>query len=143
MNSLPQTLTGSLRLRLGDLDLNEERLLLLETVDQTGSIGRAAKACGISYRTAWNWIDQINHAAGTPLFETRTGGAAGGGTTLSPRGRTILAHWREWRELHSFWLARLSQSVQDTLPIELGGMPGSPAESFSAGTEKEPLLAGF
>lgn len=139
MNTLPQPLTGSLRLRIGALDLDEARLTLMETIHDTGSIGRAAKACSISYRTAWNWIDQINHAAGTPLFETRTGGAAGGGTTLSERGRTLLAHWREWRELHNYWLANLSQSVKDILPVELG-MTETPVELSPLATAM-PMMA--
>lgn len=112
MNTTPQALCGSLRLQLGDVELNEKKLTLLETIHTTGSIGRAAKSCGISYRTAWNWIDQVNQAAGTPLFETRTGGISGGGTTLTPRGQTILEQWRQWRELHNLWLSNLTRSIQ-------------------------------
>lgn len=67
---------------------------LLELVDEKGSIRRAASSMGMSYRRAWLLLKDIESVIGTPAVETRTGGAQGGGTLLSARGRAMLERYR-------------------------------------------------
>ncbi|MCX8711476.1 TOBE domain-containing protein [Gilliamella sp. B2969] len=59
------------------------RIALLKAIDQTGSLSQAAKSIGISYKTAWDAISEINRLAPTPFLITITGGKNGGGTKLS------------------------------------------------------------
>lgn len=68
---------------------------LLEAVDRCGSITAAAKQLGMSYRRAWNLIDELNHAFREPVVGTASGGASGGGTRLTELGRDVLAIYRE------------------------------------------------
>lgn len=67
---------------------------LLETVAARGSISAAARDLGMSYRKAWNMIDNLNRAFRGPLIDTAFGGAGGGGAALTAAGRDVLAAYR-------------------------------------------------
>ena len=56
---------------------------LLEQIAVQGSITRAAKAAGLSYKAAWDAIDELNNLAERPLVERSVGGKGGGGARLS------------------------------------------------------------
>jgi len=85
---------------------------LLEAVDATGSINRAARAAGLSYKGAWLLLESACNLASEPLLETVTGGAGGGGTRLTPAAHGLLDAWRELQAQHVAFLraqeARLS-----------------------------------
>jgi molybdate transport system regulatory protein len=67
---------------------------LLESVRDTGSISAAARAMGMDYKRAWMLIDSLNRAFDTPVVKRATGGARGGGATLTPFGADVLARYR-------------------------------------------------
>jgi ModE molybdate transport repressor domain/molybdenum-pterin binding domain len=60
-----------------------KRIDLLRAIEQSGSLSQAAKQIGISYKTAWDAINEINQLAPKPFLITATGGKNGGGTKLS------------------------------------------------------------
>lgn len=62
------------------------RIALLKAIEHTGSLSQAAKSIGISYKTAWDAINEINQLAPKPFLITATGGKNGGGTKLSAYG---------------------------------------------------------
>lgn len=70
--------------------LGEGRVQLLKKIAETGSLNKAAKELNISYQKAWRLVDEINKAAKQPLVETKIGGAKGGGTLLTPYGKTLI-----------------------------------------------------
>jgi molybdate transport system regulatory protein len=74
--------------------LGEERIALLEQIEQQGSITRAAKAAGVSYKAAWDAVDAMNNLAPAPVVATATGGRGGGGTRLTDEGRRLIAAYR-------------------------------------------------
>jgi molybdenum ABC transporter molybdate-binding protein len=76
--------------REGQAVLGEGRAELLAAIEAEHSITRAAKAAGMSYRRAWNLIQEINTAAGESLVEAAVGGKQGGGARLTPRGQFAL-----------------------------------------------------
>lgn len=59
------------------------RIALLKAIEQTGSLSQAAKQINISYKTAWDAINEINKLAPKPFLTTAIGGKNGGGTKLS------------------------------------------------------------
>ncbi|NUF48572.1 TOBE domain-containing protein [Gilliamella sp. ESL0250] len=59
------------------------RIMLLKAIEQTGSLSQAAKQIGVSYKTAWDAINEINKLAPKPFLITAIGGKNGGGTKLS------------------------------------------------------------
>jgi molybdate transport system regulatory protein len=70
---------------------------LLDAVQQTGSINRAAYTAGLSYKGAWLLLETACNLAQAPLLETAVGGAGGGGTRLTAAALDLL---RAWKELH-------------------------------------------
>lgn len=67
---------------------------LLELVETHGSIRSAAAAMGMSYRKAWLLLQSIEETFGSPAIVTATGGAQGGGASLTKLGRQLIAHFR-------------------------------------------------
>ena len=67
---------------------------LLECIAETGSISAAARAMGMSYRRAWDLVEETARIAGAPVVETRAGGASGGGARLTEAGERLLTIFR-------------------------------------------------
>ena len=67
-----------------------KRIKLLEKIDETGSMSKAAKEVGISYKAAWDAIDKMNNLADEPLVMKVAGGRKGGGSTLTPYARELI-----------------------------------------------------
>ncbi|MCW0234373.1 MAG: LysR family transcriptional regulator [Ferrovibrio sp.] len=67
---------------------------LLEHIAETGSISAAGRRMGMSYKRAWMLVETLNGYFRAPLVFAATGGKAGGGATLTPLGRQVLAHYR-------------------------------------------------
>ncbi len=86
---------------------------LLEALEATGSINKAARTAGLSYKGAWMMLEAACNLANEPLLETATGGSGGGGTTLTPAARALLEAWRtlqtEQREFLRTQELRLAQ----------------------------------
>ncbi|MGH7152220.1 MAG: TOBE domain-containing protein [Planctomycetota bacterium] len=70
--------------------IDPPRIDFLRAVDREGSLSRAAKAVGITYRSAWGWAREVNRAWGRPLLDRTQGGKGGGGTILTPEGHALL-----------------------------------------------------
>ncbi len=67
---------------------------LLEAIDREGSISRAAKTMGMSYRRAWLLVETMNACFTAPLVEAARGGSGGGGAGLTALGREVLERYR-------------------------------------------------
>lgn len=63
---------------------------LLRHVEGTGSLHQAAKLMGMSYTKAWQLLRKTEEHLGLALVERHVGGATGGGTSLTVRGRDLL-----------------------------------------------------
>jgi molybdate transport system regulatory protein len=70
--------------------LSEGRVALLKQIDTLGSLNKAAKAMNLSYQKALKLIDSANKASNKPLVITKTGGENGGGTVLTPYGKSLI-----------------------------------------------------
>ena len=77
---------------------------LLAALALTGSLQKAARAAGYSYKGAWLVLDAAAALAHAPLVDKATGGAGGGGTRLTPEGDALLAAWRELQSRHAAFL---------------------------------------
>ncbi len=73
------------------------RAQLLELIDQLGSINKAVARFGMSYRTAWGYIRELENAAGFPLLRRTPGGGTHGGTRLTTEGRQFLQQYWAFR----------------------------------------------
>jgi molybdate transport system regulatory protein len=79
------------------------RIQLLENIARYGSINRAAKEMGMSYKRAWKLIEELNQMSDRPLVLKAQGGKSGGGTSLTEEGESMIKRFRELEsELISF-----------------------------------------
>lgn len=67
----------------GEHSLGPGKVALLEAVREQGSISAAARTLGMAHRHASILLDDLNRCFKAPVVQTATGGAAGGGTTLT------------------------------------------------------------
>ena len=108
-------LTGNLWFSRADNKfLGGDRINLLEKIDELGSITKAAKVVGISYKTAWDTINMINNLAEKPLVDRLTGGKGGGGTSLTAEGKKVIAQYKTIQEEHRKFLNNLEDRLGDT-----------------------------
>ncbi|RYU60555.1 LysR family transcriptional regulator [Methylolobus aquaticus] len=99
-------------LRIGGF-LNARLFNLLEAIERIGSINRAARDVGLSYKGAWEMIERANNLSPRLLIETATGGREGGGTKLTVTGRKLLDLFTKLQEEHRLFLERLNHDVAD------------------------------
>ncbi len=77
------------------------RIALLQHIAEQGSITRAAKSAGLSYKAAWDAIDELNNLAHKPLVERSVGGRGGGGARLSEEGERVLRLYKRLQALQT------------------------------------------
>lgn len=75
--------------------LGPGKIALLERIAIHGSISAAGRDMEMSYRRAWELVDELNGLFAGPLVTARSGGRQGGGTTLTPLGEQVVAAYRE------------------------------------------------
>lgn len=92
--------------------LGGKRIELLEQIDATGSITRAAKAVNLSYKAAWDAVDAMNNLSERPLVTRAAGGAKGGGTQLTQFGREMLHVWHRMEHEYERFLAQVALGVE-------------------------------
>jgi molybdate transport system regulatory protein len=93
--------------------LGEGRIGLLEAIGRCGSISRAAREVGISYKTAWDAVDAMNNAAENPLVRRAVGGVGGGGTMLTEEGKETIRLYRVLQGEHQRFIGRLEGRLGD------------------------------
>ncbi|MGE8413013.1 MAG: TOBE domain-containing protein [Pseudomonas sp.] len=94
-----------------------QRIALLQHIAEQGSITRAAKSAGLSYKAAWDAIDELNNLAQSPLVERSVGGKGGGGARLSPEGERVLRLYQRLQVLQ----AQVLEAAEDASDLELLG----------------------
>jgi len=93
--------------------LGARRIALLEGIERTGSITRAAREVGLSYKAAWDALDAMSNLADRPLVVRTTGGRHGGGTQLTDRGRELVRLYRLMESGYQRLLAHMQRQVDD------------------------------
>lgn len=94
-----------------------QRIALLQHIAEQGSITRAAKSAGMSYKAAWDAIDELNNLAASPLVERSVGGRGGGGAKLSQEGQRVLRLYQRLQALQ----AQILEAAEDASDLDLLG----------------------
>lgn len=86
----------SLRIDFNDSErIGPGKIRLLEQIREFGSISAAGRAMDMSYKRAWDLVDEINRICRQPAVERQTGGKNGGGAALTPFGESLVARYRK------------------------------------------------
>lgn len=90
------------------------RAQLLVMIDKNGSLSKAAKEMGMSYRKAWSMVEDMNQRGQQPYVELHKGGTQGGGAELTPQGKKVLV---AFQHMNVQIQATLEQHTQDMLGL--------------------------
>lgn len=91
------------------------RMALLAAIADTGSLSQGAKQVGMSYKAAWDAINDMNQRAAAPLLLLAAGGKGGGGAVLTPMGERFLKLYDVLETIQQ----RAVLALQDTrVPLE-------------------------
>lgn len=83
-----------LRLYLSDRPLGPGKVQVLEMIRDSGSISQAARAMGMSYRSAWQLVSSMNSLFREPVVNTTLGGRNGGSATVTAFGADVVRRYR-------------------------------------------------
>ena len=104
------------------LRIGPGKVRLLEEIGRNGSISAAGRALGMSYRRAWELVEDLNRGLGRPVVETAAGGAGGGGARLTRLGERVIREYRSIEaEAHAAALPRLRALLRPEEDGEPGG----------------------
>lgn len=102
----------------GDTILTPETAQFLEMIDHTGSIQSACTCVHMSYTKGWRMLNRMEQELGYALVDRQPGGASGGGSSLTPKGKRLLATYQEYCRR----LREISQSLfAELFPEDLHG----------------------
>ncbi|MFC4819269.1 winged helix-turn-helix domain-containing protein [Dokdonella ginsengisoli] len=79
---------------------------LLAGIRDTGSIAAAGRAMRMSYKRAWQLVEELNASFREPLVEASKGGPGGGGARLTRTGEDVLARYLRMHEAATAAVAR-------------------------------------
>jgi len=88
------------------------RVVLLERIEEHGSITQAAKSMQMAYRHAWDLVDSMNRQAKAPLVELATGGRGGGGARVTETGKKAIRVFKRFREDLDAFLKREERKLK-------------------------------
>lgn len=114
-SSLPEQLVQSFLMGGKQSQSGQRRLELLNHIASLGSLSAAAKACGMSYKGAWQAIEAMNQLAGEELVRAQKGGSGGGGMVLTAAGEALLVAYRLFNEQLQHWMRELEALSPDML----------------------------
>lgn len=111
MNKSTFLLVSKLLLNADDENfLSVKRVKLLENIIIYGSMSKAAKASGVTYKTAWEWIEKMNSLSPKPLVQKVSGGKGGGGTVVTAYAKELMHLFEEVEALHQKHLHTLEET---------------------------------
>lgn len=74
----------------GKVVISDYRLRLLQLVEESGSLAKAASTLKLSYRRAWGKVKELETNLGAQLVASEVGGAGGGHTSLTPTAVALI-----------------------------------------------------
>jgi molybdate transport system regulatory protein len=98
----------------GEGFLGEGRYRLLCAIGRLGSLQRAARELGISYRKAWGDIQSVERHVGFAVLKRQRGGRSGGESSLTEQAKWLLESYSKIQTeaekmVRRRWQTRLKQ----------------------------------
>lgn len=88
----------------GQTYLSWGRIVLLQRIEEFGSVSAAARSMQMSFSHAWHLIENMNTLAPEPLVEKQVGGRRGGGAWLTDAGKQAVQDFLQLVERFQGWV---------------------------------------
>lgn len=88
----------------------EKRIKLLECIDETGSISLASKKIGMTYKAAWEALQNMNNLSDETLIQTSKGDNQNG-TKLTAYAKDLIRAHKEVMKYHALLNKELEQNL--------------------------------
>jgi len=88
------------------------KIELLEQIAACGSISAGARQMNMSYKHAWDLVEEMNQLFGKPVVAAQTGGRRGGGARLTPVGLAVVSRFRAIEEAATLAAAQHIAALQ-------------------------------
>ena len=75
--------------------LGPGKIRLLEAIRESGSLSKAARELGMSYRRAWLLVESLKQSFREPVTVASTGGKDGGGMLITEFGAALVKSYRQ------------------------------------------------
>jgi molybdate transport system regulatory protein len=86
----------TIRIDLGSgVRVGPGKIALLEAIAASGSIAGAGRILKMSYKRAWDLVEELNRNFVAPVVAKAPGGAKGGGAHLTASGAELVKLYRE------------------------------------------------
>lgn len=103
-------LCGKIWLQNGeDKVLGHGRVELLERIKESGSIRQAALQMKMSYKQAWDLINQMNTHFTLPVVISHRGGKGGGNAVITEHGLDIIQEFHTLQARFKDFLSKLEE----------------------------------
>ena len=94
----------------GKLVFGKGRYDILNEIDKTHSINKAAENMDLSFRHVWSHIDTIEKNLGVALVHRERGGKGGGSSSLTPQAKELMKEYhRLEKEIKEFAESRFKE----------------------------------
>ena len=92
-------------------------LAILEAIEKHGSIAKASKSIGMSYRFIWGYLRRVEDLLGLKIAIKKRGGVKGGGTMLTHEGKLIVSFYKRANQE----LKTICENLSEELNLKLKG----------------------
>src|SRR5271165_4926442 len=91
------------------------KIRLLEAIRDAGSLSKAARSIGMSYRRAWLLVESLKQSFREPVTVASTGGKDGGGMLVTEFGDALIKNYRELERDFATLAARRLHAIIPTV----------------------------
>jgi molybdate transport system regulatory protein len=95
--------------------LGPGKIRLLEAIRDSGSLSKAARNIGMSYRRAWLLVESLRQSFREPVTVASTGGKDGGGMLVTEFGDALIESYRQLERDLATLAARNFHAIIPTL----------------------------
>ena len=85
---------------------------LLEKIEETGSLNKAAKEMEMSYKKAWKIVNTLNSKSAKPIVVMHSGGEEGGGSVITEEAKRLIAYHHAMRKRFADFLKKETELLK-------------------------------
>ena len=98
--------------------LGKGRIELLKNIDKYGSLSKAAKEMKMSYKAAWDALNEMKKLSSVNLIISNSGGSGGGGSRLTSRAKDYIKIYELLFQTQQKFLKTIESHVENSSDLQ-------------------------